>query len=101
MKSEPLIHLSGIEKVFFTEEVETHALSNINLQIAQGDYVSVAGPSGSGKTTLLSILGLLDSPSAGEYTLNGEAVASLSASARARVRNREIGFIFPELQFDR
>ena len=94
MKSEPLIHLSGIEKVFFTEEVETHALSNINLQIAQGDYVSVAGPSGSGKTTLLSILGLLDSPSAGEYTLNGEAVASLSASARARVRNREIGFIF-------
>ena len=94
MNGQSLIRLDAIEKVFLTDEVETHALSAVNLNIEQGDYVSIAGPSGSGKTTLLSILGLLDSPSGGEYTLNGEPVADLSASARARVRNREIGFIF-------
>ena len=89
-----LIHLDGITKVFFTEEVETHALSNIHLEIEEGEYVSIAGPSGCGKTTLLSILGLLDTPTSGEYWLNGKQVANLSFSDRARIRNREIGFIF-------
>jgi putative ABC transport system ATP-binding protein len=89
-----LIHLDGISKVFFTEEVETHALSNIHLEIQEGEYVSIAGPSGCGKTTLLSILGLLDTPTGGEYWLNGKEVANLSFSDRARIRNREIGFIF-------
>ena len=89
-----LIHLDGISKVFFTEEVETHALSNIHLEIQEGEYVSIAGPSGCGKTTLLSILGLLDTPTNGEYWLNGKEVANLSFSDRARIRNREIGFIF-------
>jgi putative ABC transport system ATP-binding protein len=89
-----LIHLDGISKVFYTEEVETHALSNIHLQIEEGEYVSIAGPSGCGKTTLLSLLGLLDTPTEGEYWLNGKQVANLSFSDRARIRNREIGFIF-------
>ena len=89
-----LIHMSGVTKVFLTEEVETHALSGISLDIARGEYVSIAGPSGCGKTTLLSILGLLDSPSAGEHVLNGVPVADLSARRRAEIRNREIGFIF-------
>jgi len=89
-----LIHLEGISKVFFTEEVETHALSNIHLEIQEGEYVSIAGPSGCGKTTLLSILGLLDTPTGGEYWLNAKEVANLSFSDRARIRNREIGFIF-------
>ena len=89
-----LIHLNGITKVFYTEEVETHALSNIHLEIQEGEYVSIAGPSGCGKTTLLSILGLLDTPTSGEYWLNGKEVANLSFSDRARIRNREIGFIF-------
>ncbi len=89
-----LIHLDGITKVFFTEEVETHALANIHLEIEEGEYVSIAGPSGCGKTTLLSILGLLDTPTSGEYWLNGKQVANLSFSDRARIRNREIGFIF-------
>ncbi|HSL82784.1 MAG TPA: ABC transporter ATP-binding protein [Thermoanaerobaculia bacterium] len=89
-----LIHLDGISKVFYTEEVETHALSNIHLEIQEGEYVSIAGPSGCGKTTLLSILGLLDTPTSGEYWLNGNEVANLSFSDRARIRNREIGFIF-------
>jgi putative ABC transport system ATP-binding protein len=80
--------------VFVTDEVETHALSNINLDIGKGEFVSVAGPSGCGKSTLLAILGLLDSPSDGAYTLNGKAVAKLTLSERARIRNREIGFIF-------
>jgi putative ABC transport system ATP-binding protein len=95
--SEPtrsLIHLEGIGKVFYTEEVETHALSNIHLEIQEGEYVSIAGPSGCGKTTLLSILGLLDTPTSGEYWLNAKEVANLSFSDRARIRNREIGFIF-------
>ena len=91
---EALIRLEGITKVYYTDELETHALSNIDLEIADGEYVSIAGPSGSGKTTLLSILGLIDSPTSGEYTLGGEAVANLSPADRARVRNRQIGFIF-------
>ncbi|HEY7027530.1 MAG TPA: ABC transporter ATP-binding protein [Gemmatimonadales bacterium] len=90
----PLIQLEGIKKVFYTEEVETHALSEIHLEIRRGDYVAIAGPSGCGKTTLLSILGLLDTASGGTYMLDGKSVAQLGASERARIRNREIGFIF-------
>ena len=90
----PLIRLEGIGKVFLTEELETHALSGVHLDIDQGDYVSIAGPSGCGKSTLLSILGLLDTPSEGGYLLNGRAVHSLSWEERARLRNQEIGFIF-------
>jgi putative ABC transport system ATP-binding protein len=90
----PLIRLSGVTKVFLTDEVETHALSGIHLDIREGEYVSIAGPSGCGKTTLLSILGLLDTPSDGSYDLKGHEVANLSFAQRARVRNREIGFIF-------
>src|SRR5262249_40390323 len=89
-----LIQLQGIKKVFFTDEVETHALSDVHLAILQGEYVAIAGPSGCGKTTLLSILGLLDTPTAGAYVLDGKPVANLSAADRARVRNRQIGFIF-------
>jgi putative ABC transport system ATP-binding protein len=89
-----LIRLEGIKKVFLTDEVETHALSEVHLEIKQGEYVAIAGPSGCGKTTLLSILGLLDTPSDGQYYLDGVPVANLSASERARVRNRQIGFIF-------
>ena len=92
--SEPLIALAGIKKVFYTDEVETHALSDIHLEIRRGEYLAIAGPSGCGKTTLLSILGLLDSPTEGTYVLDGQPVAQLSASDRARVRNRQIGFIF-------
>ena len=91
---EALIRLQGLKKVFYTDEVETHALADVHLEIAEGEYVSISGPSGCGKTTLLSILGLLDTPSGGEYMLAGESVANLSASDRARVRNRQIGFIF-------
>ncbi len=94
MTKNPLIQLHGIKKVFYTDEVETHALEDVDLQINEGEYVSISGPSGSGKTTLLSILGLLDSPSGGEYMLDGEPVANLSTADRARVRNRQIGFIF-------
>src|ERR1700686_4339853 len=90
----PLINLDRVTKVFLTDEVETHALSNINVQNGKGEYVAIAGPSGCGKSTLLSILGLLDSPTQGDYELNSRPVAELPASARARVRNREIGFIF-------
>ncbi|MBA3495922.1 MAG: ABC transporter ATP-binding protein [Gemmatimonadota bacterium] len=92
--SEPLIALAGIKKVFYTDEVETHALSEIHLEIRKGEYLAIAGPSGCGKTTLLSILGLLDSPTDGTYTLDGQPVSRLSAADRARVRNRQIGFIF-------
>ena len=92
--SEPLIHLDGVKKVFYTEEVETHALAGIHLDIMPGEYVSIAGPSGCGKSTLLSILGLLDTPTEGTYTLNGNSVDNLSLSDRARIRNREVGFIF-------
>jgi len=94
-KSEqPLIRLEGVTKVFYTDEVETHALSGIELEIRSGEYVSIAGPSGCGKSTLLSILGLLDSPSNGSYSLNGKPVEKLSLPERARIRNQEIGFIF-------
>jgi len=89
-----LVHMEGLTKVFLTDEVETHALSGIHLEISRGEYVSIAGPSGCGKSTLLSILGLLDSPSEGTYTLNDRPVADLSLSERARIRNREVGFIF-------
>jgi putative ABC transport system ATP-binding protein len=86
--------MESVTKVFYTDEVETHALAGIHLEINQGDYVSIAGPSGCGKSTLLSILGLLDSPTEGSYQLNGKPVQGLSLSERARIRNREIGFIF-------
>jgi putative ABC transport system ATP-binding protein len=89
-----LIQLENLTKVFYTDEVETHALSGIHLTIEKGEYVSIAGPSGCGKSTLLSILGLLDSPSSGSYTLNEHAVGDLGLAQRARIRNREIGFIF-------
>jgi putative ABC transport system ATP-binding protein len=92
--SEPLLRMEAVTKVFYTDEVETHALSGIHLEIAQGEYVSIAGPSGCGKSTLLSILGLLDSPSEGSYFLNSKPVQGLNLSERARIRNREIGFIF-------
>ncbi len=91
---EMLIRLEGVTKVFFTDEVETHALAGIHLEIHRGEYLSIAGPSGCGKSTLLSIIGLLDSPTDGKYTLNGKAVEDLSLSDRTRIRNREIGFIF-------
>ena len=89
-----LIHLEGIKKVFLTDEVETHALEDVHLEVRKGEYVAISGPSGCGKTTLLSILGLLDTPNGGEYTLAGESVARLKPADRARVRNRQIGFIF-------
>ena len=89
-----LIAMSDITKVFYTDEVETHALSGVHFDLRRGEYVSISGPSGCGKSTLLSILGLLDTPTGGKYTLNGTAVEDISASERARIRNREIGFIF-------
>src|SRR5271168_818232 len=93
-ESRQLIHLQNVAKVFLTEDMETHALLSIHLDIRQGEYVSISGPSGCGKSTLLAILGLLDSPSGGEYVLNGKSVQGLKLSERARIRNREIGFIF-------
>jgi putative ABC transport system ATP-binding protein len=92
--AESLIRLENLTKVFYTDEVETHALSGIHLNIAKGEYVAISGPSGCGKSTLLSILGLLDSPTEGSYVLNGAPVQGLDLSQRARIRNREIGFIF-------
>ena len=89
-----LIKMEGVKKVFYTDEVETHALEEIHLEIKKGQYISIAGPSGCGKSTLLSILGLLDSPTEGNYWLNGQPVAKLTISERTRIRNREIGFIF-------
>ena len=89
-----LISLTGIKKIFYTDDLETHALADVHFEIRKGEYVAISGPSGCGKTTLLSILGLLDSPTHGEYMLAGESVASLAPSERARVRNRQIGFIF-------
>ncbi|HVZ50288.1 MAG TPA: ABC transporter ATP-binding protein, partial [Gemmatimonadaceae bacterium] len=94
MAGDALIKMEGIKKVFYTDEVETHALADVHFAVAEGEYVAISGPSGCGKTTLLSILGLLDTPSDGMYTLAGEPVAGLSAADRARVRNRQIGFIF-------
>ena len=89
-----LLRLEGVTKVFVTDEVETHALSGIQMDIKKGEYVSISGPSGCGKSTLLAILGLLDTPTDGKYTLNGKPVSGLKLSERARIRNREIGFIF-------
>src|SRR5438128_7475207 len=92
--NDTVIQLEGVTKVFLTDEVETHALSGIHIEMKRGEYFSISGPSGCGKSTLLSIVGLLDSPTAGSYELNGKPVQDLSMSERARVRNREIGFIF-------
>jgi putative ABC transport system ATP-binding protein len=94
MPDSPLIRLEGVTKVFYTDEIETHALAGIHMEIRKGEYVAISGPSGCGKSTLLSILGLLDTPSDGKYWLNGRPVEQLSLSERARTRNREIGFIF-------
>ena len=93
-KGESLIKLTCIKKVFYTDEVETHALEDVHLDIKKGEYIAISGPSGCGKTTLLSLLGLLDTPTGGEYLLEGQPVANLDAAERARVRNRQIGFIF-------
>jgi putative ABC transport system ATP-binding protein len=92
--SEPIIKLESVSKVFVTDEVETHALSGIHFDVKKGEYLSIAGPSGCGKSTLLAILGLLDTPTDGSYSLNGKPVTGLKLSERARIRNREIGFIF-------
>jgi putative ABC transport system ATP-binding protein len=92
--SEPLVRLEGVSKIFQADEVETHALSDVHLEIRHGEFVSIAGPSGCGKSTLLSIVGLLDSPTEGGYAIHGTPVAALSISERSRIRNREIGFVF-------
>jgi putative ABC transport system ATP-binding protein len=89
-----LIKMQGVTKVFFTDELETHALDSIDLEIKRGEYLAIAGPSGCGKSTLLAILGLLDSPTEGDYLLNGQPVSTLKLGDRSRIRNREIGFIF-------
>src|SRR6202040_666909 len=89
-----VIKLEGIKKVFFSDELETHALSDIRLEIRQGEYLAISGPSGCGKSTLLSLIGLLDSPTEGEHWIKGKSVAKLSVAERCRIRNREIGFIF-------
>src|ERR1700719_218394 len=92
--AEHMIEIEDLTKVFYTDEIETHALSGIHLTIGRGEYVAMSGPSGCGKSTLLSIIGLLDTPSAGRYTLNGKEVANLNFADRSRIRNQEIGFIF-------
>jgi putative ABC transport system ATP-binding protein len=92
--NDTLIRMEGVKKVFLTDEVETHALSNIHLEIKQGEFITIAGPSGCGKTTLLSIMGLLDTPTEGQYLLNGTPVETLTVAQRARLRNQAIGFIF-------
>ena len=92
--AQSLIHLDGVTKVFFTDEVETHALAGIHLEIKSGEYIAIAGPSGCGKSTLLSIIGLLDTPTDGKYSLNGKTVENLDFAERSRIRNQEIGFIF-------
>ena len=92
--SEPIIRLDAIRKIYYTDEVETHALTDVHLEVREGEFLAIAGPSGCGKSTLLSILGLLESPTGGTYDLAGTAVATLSAAERARTRNRRIGFIF-------
>ncbi|HTE21296.1 MAG TPA: ABC transporter ATP-binding protein [Armatimonadota bacterium] len=92
--NEPLIRLENVSKVFYTDQVETHALANVHLGIRSGEFVAIEGPSGCGKSTLLSVLGLLDSPTGGEYRLDGAPVQSISAGERARIRYRQIGFIF-------
>lgn len=92
--NEPLIKLEGVTKIFQADEVETHALSNVDLEIRKGEYVAISGPSGCGKSTLLSILGLLDSPTEGNYWLDAKPVGQISVGEQARIRNCEIGFIF-------
>lgn len=94
MTTESLIKIENLSKVFLTDEVETHAIAGVDFEVSKGEFVSIAGPSGCGKSTLLSILGLLDSPSGGTYVLNGRPVQDLTLAERARIRNREIGFIF-------
>lgn len=94
MTAPPLVAMNGISRIFHTEEVETHALSGVDFTLERGQYVAISGPSGCGKSTLLSILGLLDSPTSGTYALAGVAVQEIDARERARIRNREIGFIF-------
>jgi putative ABC transport system ATP-binding protein len=94
VSDQPVIKLEGINKVFETQTISTHALSHVDLQVERGEYIAVAGPSGCGKSTLLSILGLLDTASSGSYFLDGQPVIGLGAKQRARVRNRQIGFIF-------
>src|SRR6202007_1097709 len=89
-----MIYLQGVSKVFVTDDLETHALAGIDLDIKKGEYLSIAGPSGCGKSTLLAILGLLDSPTGGTYILNGKPVQNLKLGERGRIRKREIGFIF-------
>lgn len=90
----PLIQIQDLTKVFYTDEIETHALSGVHLSIAKGEYVAMSGPSGCGKSTLLSIIGLLDTPTQGRYSLNGKTVENLDFADRSRIRNQEIGFIF-------
>ena len=92
--TENIIEIEDLTKVFYTDEIETHALSGVHLKINRGEYVAMSGPSGCGKSTLLSIIGLLDTPTAGRYTLNGKEVANLNFADRSRIRNQEIGFIF-------
>jgi putative ABC transport system ATP-binding protein len=92
--TEAIIEIEQLTKVFYTDEIETHALSGVHLQIERGEYVAMSGPSGCGKSTLLSIIGLLDTPTNGRYQLNGKAVANLDFADRSRIRNQEIGFIF-------
>ena len=92
--AETIIEIEQLTKIFYTDEIETHALSGVHLNIARGEYVAMSGPSGCGKSTLLSIIGLLDTPTSGNYTLNGKAVANLNFADRSRIRNQEIGFIF-------
>jgi putative ABC transport system ATP-binding protein len=92
--TETIIQIEDLTKIFYTDEIETHALSGVHLNINRGEYVAMSGPSGCGKSTLLSIIGLLDTPTGGSYTLNGKAVANLNFADRSRIRNQEIGFIF-------
>jgi putative ABC transport system ATP-binding protein len=92
--TDTMIHIEHMTKVFYTDEIETHALSGVHLSISRGEYVAMSGPSGCGKSTLLSIIGLLDTPTEGQYTLNGKEVANLNFADRSRIRNQEIGFIF-------
>ena len=92
--TQSLINIEGLTKVFYTDEIETHALSGIHLVVNKGEYVAMQGPSGCGKSTLLSIIGLLDTPTTGKYLLNGHAVENLNFAQRSRIRNQEIGFIF-------
>src|SRR5271168_5541291 len=92
--TQPLIQITEMTKVFYTDEIETHALSGVHLNISRGEYVAMSGPSGCGKSTLLSIIGLLDTPTGGRYSLNGKTVENLDFAERSRIRNQEIGFIF-------